>query len=527
MRRTVFVLLATLSALSSLATEPVVLGPYQYDGAGNISAIGPNEQFLYDRDARLRKAVMTPGTQTFTYDAFGNRTDAQTTSGITHCNGGADCARVTGVQSPTNRLIGANYDAAGALTSLDGRLYTYDPLGMMTSQHYTQLVQYVYTADDERIAVYNGSRWEWSLRDAGAHVIRQVTSDDAPSAPASASWTWTADEVFRGGTLLASERPAAIGRRHFHLDHLGTPRLITTDTGSIAASYEYYAFGPQPDASPAEIPTEELKFTGHQRDLANGDLHVLDYMHARYYDGAVGRFLSVDPAIGKAGDPQSWNRYAYVDNNPLNHLDPTGRCGEGPNFVGPRLDCASVRSLPGPSDEPTRIPRREKREHPNSEQPAASPGGGGPGNVYAGVAGSFMPVVGGEAQVVVAANLDASSSRSGGWENVGVAVSYGGGVGVSAGVGLVGGWAKGPLAGMNGDSQNITAGYGSGGVTVTPGLPGIQGVSASYGPSSFKYGLAVTNDTTKVFTLKTMIVSAVRLIVENPEVSLIRSAPIP
>jgi RHS repeat-associated protein len=127
--------------------------------------------------------------------------------------------------------------------------------------------------------------------------------------------------------MLASERPAA-GRRHFHLDQLGTPRLITTDTGAIAAQYEYYAFGPQPDAATVETPTEELKFTGHQRDLAPGDVHVLDYMHARYYDGAVGRFLAVDPELHADRAvrlPQKWNRYAYALNNPILNIDPDGR----------------------------------------------------------------------------------------------------------------------------------------------------------------------------------------------------------
>ena len=53
---------------------------------------------------------------------------------------------------------------------------------------------------------------------------------------------------------------------------------------------------------------------------------TLDYMHARYYDSDMGRFLSVDPLIPKAAmrAPQLWNRYAYVTNNPLNRVDPEG-----------------------------------------------------------------------------------------------------------------------------------------------------------------------------------------------------------
>ena len=316
-------------ANGSIAVDDVpdiVLGPYLYDGAGDIRTIG-SEQFLYDRNTRLVSAATVPGTQTFNYDAFGNRTTA-TTAGIVKCNDGADCALNPDVNRNTNHLSGPQtvYDNAGNLAQIDGHAYTYDPLGMMTSQNATQFSQYVYTADDERIAVYKGTRWEWSVRDASARVLRAFTSDDTATAPASTGWTWITDNVFRGSLLLAAEHPES-GRRHFHVDHLGTPRLITYDGGSIAGSYEYYAFGTQPDAGNREIPIEELKFTGHQRDLAGGDVHVLDYMHARYYDGAVGRFVSIDPVLmieNAVPNPQQWNRYAYVFGNPLLLTDPTG-----------------------------------------------------------------------------------------------------------------------------------------------------------------------------------------------------------
>ncbi|HEX7153567.1 MAG TPA: RHS repeat-associated core domain-containing protein, partial [Thermoanaerobaculia bacterium] len=75
---------------------------------------------------------------------------------------------------------------------------------------------------------------------------------------------------------------------------------------------------------------DKQKFTGHERDYID-DQHVwnqeyIDYMHARFYSPASGRFLSVDP--GEDWDmskPQSWNMYAYVRNNPINARDPDGR----------------------------------------------------------------------------------------------------------------------------------------------------------------------------------------------------------
>jgi RHS repeat-associated protein len=68
------------------------------------------------------------------------------------------------------------------------------------------------------------------------------------------------------------------------------------------------------------------KFTGKERDAETG----LDYFGARYYSGAQGRFLSVDPenAGAKKNDPQSWNAYAYSRNNPLKYVDPDGKLYE-------------------------------------------------------------------------------------------------------------------------------------------------------------------------------------------------------
>jgi RHS repeat-associated protein len=69
-----------------------------------------------------------------------------------------------------------------------------------------------------------------------------------------------------------------------------------------------------------------MKFTGHERDTLGtcSQTDDLDYMHARFYNPTVGRFLSPDPLRGNPAQPLSWNLYAYVLNNPLNFFDPLG-----------------------------------------------------------------------------------------------------------------------------------------------------------------------------------------------------------
>ncbi len=66
------------------------------------------------------------------------------------------------------------------------------------------------------------------------------------------------------------------------------------------------------------------RFTGQRLDTGTG----LYYYGARYYDAALGRFISADTIVPGAGSPQALNRYAYVYNNPLRYTDPSGHMVE-------------------------------------------------------------------------------------------------------------------------------------------------------------------------------------------------------
>lgn len=104
-----------------------------------------------------------------------------------------------------------------------------------------------------------------------------------------------------------------------HVDHLGSTRLVTDEWGGVVSYHSFYPFGEEV----ADFDYDEYNtklFTGHERDEETG----LDYMLARYYSAPIARFLSRDPAGSKIRRPQSCNRYAYVENNPLRHNDPNG-----------------------------------------------------------------------------------------------------------------------------------------------------------------------------------------------------------
>jgi RHS repeat-associated protein len=77
-----------------------------------------------------------------------------------------------------------------------------------------------------------------------------------------------------------------------------------------------------PSACLANAHFSQSCFTGKERDTESGN----DYFDARYYSSAMGRFMSPDPMNAGADitNPQSWNMYSYVLNNPLIYIDPSG-----------------------------------------------------------------------------------------------------------------------------------------------------------------------------------------------------------
>ncbi len=104
---------------------------------------------------------------------------------------------------------------------------------------------------------------------------------------------------------------------YLHGDHLGSVSILTDSTGAKLSGEEYGPWGQTRAGDNSS--TTPLDFTGQHRDGTG-----LLYYGARYYDPALGRFLSGDTVGGAMSDPQSWNPYSYVRNNPLNRTDPTG-----------------------------------------------------------------------------------------------------------------------------------------------------------------------------------------------------------
>ena len=117
-------------------------------------------------------------------------------------------------------------------------------------------------------------------------------------------------------------------------DHLGSSRIITSNSGQVISRHDYMAFGSDITQEIGNVggrttaqgfnSADEVRkqYTGYERDDESG----LDFAQARYYNSNHGRFTSVDPLTASASirDPQTFNRYSYVLNSPYKFVDPLG-----------------------------------------------------------------------------------------------------------------------------------------------------------------------------------------------------------
>ena len=124
--------------------------------------------------------------------------------------------------------------------------------------------------------------------------------------------------------------PANNGLFHIYADHLGSTGAMSDSSGVyIPDSHaKYTPFGDwrtEPTATAGD-----RYYTNHKHNnLGNGadDLGLI-YMNARFYLPGVGRFASADTIVPDPANPQAYNRYSYVNNNPLGYSDPSGHVAE-------------------------------------------------------------------------------------------------------------------------------------------------------------------------------------------------------
>jgi len=275
------------------------------------------QRLTYDPLGRLKEVseryganfAATSYRMEYDYNRYGNRLMA---AGQTQARPYTPVA-ATEIDEQSNRFVpttGVSYDDAGNVIS-DQKFsflnYSYDANGRMksvTTAGGASLGESTYDGLGQRVRTTSSAGARVYVYDAFGRVVAEYASDTA--APAG-------------------------GLKYVASDSQGSTRVVTDAGGEVLARMDYAPFGEELSAGIGSrtqgqkygvMEGTRQRYTGLERDAVTG----LDHTLWRKYESKSGRWTSPDPYGGSmsVADPQSFNRYAYVQNDPVNFIDPSG-----------------------------------------------------------------------------------------------------------------------------------------------------------------------------------------------------------
>ncbi|HYF36104.1 MAG TPA: RHS repeat-associated core domain-containing protein, partial [Prosthecobacter sp.] len=264
---------------------------YTYDGTGqliravfasNDPASVPNQDLAYH------------------YDAMGNRTST-VINGVTTAYVPNNMNQYTSVGG-----VPQTHDANGNLTSDGTNTYVYNSLNkLISATGPSGTTTYTYDALGQRVA------------STTAGEITQYLTDPAGLGNLASTYNGAGSLIvhFTHGLGLVNQTSAATF--FYDFDPLGSTAGLSNAAGGYANSYSYLPFGGSMSATVTV--GNVFQFAGQWGCIKDGGATL--GMRARSYQSANGRFTSLDP-IGLVGG--STNLYAYVNNDPVGAVDPSG-----------------------------------------------------------------------------------------------------------------------------------------------------------------------------------------------------------
>ena len=274
------------------------------------------QNYTYDSHNRLKSAEeiidsQTSWLQTFTFDRYGNRNfdESNTTTLPKNCLQGSTpvvCVADRKIVNPSitqsnNRLSTSDdylFDGSGNTTAdAQGRTFIYDAENKLDEviENSVSIGKYFYDGDGKRIKKIADHETIVFVYDAAGKLIAEYANQ-------------------------VSQTPKV---SYLTTDHLGSPRINTDENGTVTARHDYHPFGEEIARASYGGDDIRKKFATYERDTETG----LDFAQARYFVSGVGRFSSPDPvliSVKRLVNPQIWNTYIYVGNNPLKFVDPLG-----------------------------------------------------------------------------------------------------------------------------------------------------------------------------------------------------------
>lgn len=319
-----------LSGISAGNAGAVQSYAYAYDTLGNMASrsdanTGLSESFGYDALNRLTSATVGLSlAKTFSYSATGNLLSKSDVGTYSYPAPGQP--RPHGVLSISGGTLSAtfSYDSNGNQTAGAGLTIGYTSFNQPASiTRGTTTVSFDYDPEHQRFRQVGPGGTTLYLNDNAASGVKVERF-----AGTGGSVRWT-NYLHAGGEIIgmrAEFSDETSHTRYFHNDHLGSVAVITDQAGTVVERLSYDAWGKRRQPNGSDDPTGSITsqstrgYTGHEM---MSDVALIN-MNARVYDPLLARFTSADTIVPNPANGQSWNRYAYVINNPLKYTDPTG-----------------------------------------------------------------------------------------------------------------------------------------------------------------------------------------------------------
>ena len=284
---------------------------------------GDQEIYGYDAVGRLETIEGNDGVfQRFSYDQVGNRATRETNSGVEHYEYD-DANRLETIshvsQTGETAIFRLTWNDNGELLARETEngviQYEYTPLGQLGSitREDGSTVSFGYGPLGDRVRITDSTYGE-------RRVLNRNTTGLSESHLVFDSAT---NEAYRYSPGVFPDEPlgysSSSDMTYFHRDALKSVTGLSDSEGNLVRREMSDPFGRR-DSDLSQSGPLAQDFTGRER-VASTDL---SYYRARYYDSEVGRFVSKDVYVGAVGRPSSHNQFTYVENDPVNLVDPSG-----------------------------------------------------------------------------------------------------------------------------------------------------------------------------------------------------------
>jgi RHS repeat-associated protein len=318
---------STSKRLSSITCGSVFSRTYTYttnDDVASITGTGiTNVTVTYDNLHRIKTFTGLSGS--YGYDSVGNiTTNIESGSAVaySYANPRKQAVRTAFGYTNLYDLCGNMIVRHGGLTNSQAMVYDADNRLKVFSQAGKVVVEFGYAADGTRL---------WKRVDQNTNQVQIWIGNTYEEKNDTNGVHKVLFHVYAGGQQVCTFEPTStlnggnnttnVGY-YYHEDNLNSSSALSGPTapGSQIEVDSYYPFGRTLTANPQTSLKVSRQFTGQIKDDETG----LYYYNARYYDPELGRFIQADDRIPDLSNPQSYNRYSYVANNPLAYTDPSG-----------------------------------------------------------------------------------------------------------------------------------------------------------------------------------------------------------